>query len=144
MKNVLHLIIVLFASLQIHAQQKEITGTITDGDSLPLPGVNVIVKGDKQGTITDFDGNYAIMAQVGDILVFSYVGNTIKKIVGAENNISFTMEENTLEEVVITALGVNRKKKEISTVYQVVKAEELSRVKTRNATNFTTKRIKKT
>lgn len=143
MKNVLHLIIVLFASLQIHAQQKEITGTITDGDSLPLPGVNVIVKGDKQGTITDFDGNYAIMAQVGDILVFSYVGNTIKKIVGAENNISFTMEENTLEEVVITALGVNRKKKEISTVYQVVKAEELSRVKTRNATNFTTKRIKK-
>ncbi|WP_299247459.1 von Willebrand factor type A domain-containing protein [uncultured Lacinutrix sp.] len=143
MKNVLHLIIVLFASLQIHAQQKEITGTITDGDSLPLPGVNVIVKGDKQGTITDFDGNYAIMAQVGDILVFSYVGNIVKKIVGAENNISFTMEENTLEEVVITALGIERKKKEISTVYQVVKAEELSRVKTRSATNVTTKRIKK-
>ena len=143
MKNVLHLIIVLFASLQIHAQQKEITGTITDGDSLPLPGVNVIVKGDKQGTITDFDGNYAIMAQVGDILVFSYDGNIVKKRVGAENNISFTMEENTLEEVVITALGVERKKKEISTVYQVVKAEELSRVKTRSATNVTTKRIKK-
>lgn len=143
MKNVLHLIIVLFASLQIHAQQKEITGTITDGDSLPLPGVNVIVKGDKQGTITDFDGNYAIMVQVGDILLFSYVGNTIKKTVGTENNISFAMEENTLEEVVITALGVERKKKEISTVYQVVKAEKLSRVKTRSATNVTTKRIKK-
>ena len=107
------------------AQGKTISGTISDGDNLPLPGVNVVVKGTSNGTTTDFDGNYSISANSGDVLTFSYVGNTVEKTVGAENNISFTMLENQLEEVVITALGIKRKKDEITTVYQEVKTEEL-------------------
>ena len=107
------------------AQGKTISGTISDGDNLPLPGVNVVVKDTSNGTTTDFDGNYSISAKTGDVLVFSYVGNTVEKTVGAESNISFTMLENQLEEVVITALGIKRKKDEITTVYQEVKTEEL-------------------
>ena len=99
--------------------------TISDGDNLPLPGVNVLVKGTSNGTTTDFDGKYSISAKTGDILVYSYVGNTVEETVGAENNISFVMSENTLDEVVITALGIKRKKDEITTVYQEVKTEAL-------------------
>ncbi len=121
MKKVLKLLIVLFATLQIQAQQKEITGTISDGSHLPLPGVNVLVKGTSNGTTTDFNGNYAIMAKVGDVIVYSYVGNTVEKTVGALNNISFPIAMNTLEEVVVTSLGIKRKKDNITHVYQSVK-----------------------
>lgn len=109
MKNLLLLLFVAFTSIQIQAQQKNITGTIIDRDSLPLPGVNILVKETTNSTITDFNGNYTISAQVGDIIVYSYVGNTVEKTVGAESVISFTMPENATEEVVVTLLGVKRK-----------------------------------
>ena len=92
MKNVLKLIIVLFATLQIQAQQKEIIGTISDGDHLPLPGVNVLVKGTENSITTDFDGNYTIKANIGDVLVFSYVGVSEERIVGEKDKISFVKE----------------------------------------------------
>ncbi|APY01497.1 VWA domain-containing protein [Lacinutrix venerupis] len=109
MKNVLLLLFVAFTSIQIQAQQKKITGTIIDRDSLPLPGVNILVKETINSTITDFNGNYTISAQVGDVIVYSYVGNTVEKTVGAESVISFTMPENAKEEVVVTLLGVKKK-----------------------------------
>jgi TonB-dependent starch-binding outer membrane protein SusC len=56
------------------AQQKTISGTVTDDINLPLPGVNIIIKGTTSGTQSDFDGNYSITAEVGQTLVFSYVG----------------------------------------------------------------------
>lgn len=101
MKNILLLIIAVFTSLQIQAQQKEIKGTITDEDNLPLPGVNVNVKGTANGTTTDFDGNYSIETNTGDILIFSYVGQVIEETVGAENNISFIMKVEYEEEVIM-------------------------------------------
>ncbi|RLJ68742.1 Ca-activated chloride channel family protein [Lacinutrix venerupis] len=109
MKNLLLLLFVAFTSIQIQAQQKNITGTIIDRDSLPLPSVNILVKETTNSTITDFNGNYTISAQVGDIIVYSYVGNTVEKTVGAESVISFTMPENAKEEVVVTLLGVKKK-----------------------------------
>ncbi len=51
-----------------------ISGTVTDQNSLPLPGVNVLIKGTTTGTQTDFDGNYSIEANASDVLVFSYIG----------------------------------------------------------------------
>ena len=150
MKNLLHLIIILFVSLQIQAQQKEITGTISDKDALPLPGVNIVVKGTTNGTTTDFDGNYAIMAQVGEIIIYSYVGITVEKTVGANNVISFAMLEGQLEEVVITTLGIKRKKDEVTTTYQEVKTHNLRKSNNPNvvnsisrSTNVSTKKIKR-
>ena len=123
------------------AQGKTISGTISDGDNSPLPGVNVLVKGTSNGTITDFDGNYSISAKTGDILVFSYVTSTVEKTVGSESNISFVMSDNTLEEVVITALGIKRKRDEITSVYQEVKTEELVKANNPSVINSLTGKV---
>ncbi|MDX1270344.1 SusC/RagA family TonB-linked outer membrane protein [Bizionia paragorgiae] len=110
------------------AQEKSISGTISDENGLPLPGVNIVVKGTTSGTQSDFDGNYAISASTGDVITYSFVGyKSVDKTVGASNTISFSMEVDVeaIDEVVITALGIKRLKDEVTTVYQEVKTEEL-------------------
>lgn len=85
MKTKLNVLLIVFVALITQAansQTKSITGTVTDDAGMPLPGVNVLLKGTTNGTQTDFDGNYTISASQGDILVFSYVGQkTIQKTV---------------------------------------------------------------
>jgi iron complex outermembrane receptor protein len=56
--------------------QTEVSGTVTDEANIPLPGVNVIIKGTTTGASTDFDGNYTLKVNNGDVLVFSYLGFT--------------------------------------------------------------------
>jgi len=109
------------------AQEKTISGTVSDENGLPLPTATVIIKGTTTGTSTDFDGNYSINASEGDVLDFSYVGYaTQSQPVGASNTVDVTLQpDNTLDEVVVTALGIKRKQDEITTANQVVKAEEL-------------------
>lgn len=85
------------------AQEKTISGTVTEA-GLPLPGVNVIVKGTTRGTQTDFDGKYSIKAKAGEVLEFSFLGMKTKTAtVGAANTINMVMEENSekLEELII-------------------------------------------
>jgi TonB-linked SusC/RagA family outer membrane protein len=98
---------------------------------LPLPAATVLVKGTSNGTSTDFDGNYSITANIGDVLQFSYVGySTVEAQIGESKTISLALSpDNTLEEVVITALGIERKPDEITTSTQNVKAEELTQAK---------------
>jgi TonB-linked SusC/RagA family outer membrane protein len=94
------------------AQERTITGTVSD-ESGPLPGVSVLIEGTTSGTETDFDGNYAIEAESGDVLRYSFVGmTTVTKTVGADGSINVTMvsEANTLDEVVLTAFGLEVKK----------------------------------
>ncbi|WP_370477914.1 SusC/RagA family TonB-linked outer membrane protein [Tamlana flava] len=96
------------------AQEKTISGTVSDGSGLPLPGATVLVKGTTTGTSSDFDGNYAITTSQGSILVFSFVGYTTQEItVGASNiiNVTLTEDAQALEEVVVTAQGIKREKK---------------------------------
>ena len=77
-----------------HAQEKTVTGTVTDQGGVPLPGVNIVVQGTVRGTQSDFDGNYAIEASEGDVLVFSYLGQrTQQRTVGAGSTIDVQMEE---------------------------------------------------
>src|SRR5210317_1089859 len=120
------------------AQEKTISGTVSDNSGLPLPGVNIIVKGTTNGTQTDFDGNYSITASTGDVLVFSYVGQTTQEVtVGASNTISVSMQEDAalLDEVVVTALGISREKKSLGYSSQEVGGEEVSTVKQANIVN---------
>ncbi|WP_299889830.1 SusC/RagA family TonB-linked outer membrane protein [uncultured Lacinutrix sp.] len=94
------------------AQGKTISGSISDEDGLPLPGVNIIVSGTSNGTQTDFDGNYSISANTGDVLSYSFVGyKTIEKTVGSANNISFAMaiDATAIDEVVIEAFRTSTK-----------------------------------
>ncbi|REE80436.1 TonB-linked SusC/RagA family outer membrane protein [Lutibacter oceani] len=109
LNGILTLIFALLVQISF-AQEKTISGTVTD-DGGPLPGVNVIVKGTSNGTQTDFDGNYTIKANVGDALVFSYVGmNTQEKTIGASNTINVILTgSNLLEEVVVVGYGTSTK-----------------------------------
>jgi len=110
------------------AQEKTISGTVSDNSGMPLPGVNIIVKGTTNGTQSDFDGNYSINASVGSVLTFTYVGQkTVEQTVGSANTINVTMEEDAavLDEVVVTAQGIKREKKALGYAVSEVSAEEL-------------------
>ncbi|MFD2789394.1 TonB-dependent receptor P3 [Arenibacter antarcticus] len=77
MKTKLNGILTLFLALVVQiafAQDRTISGTVTDQDGLPLPGVNILVKGTTSGTQTDFDGNFVIMGSTGQSLLFTYIG----------------------------------------------------------------------
>ncbi len=110
------------------AQEKTITGVVTDQSGLPLPGVNIVVQGTTNGTQTDFDGNYAIKASEGQTLLFSYIGQkNTSADVGSSNTINVQMEEDAqaLEEVVVTALGIKREKKSLGYAVSKVGNEEI-------------------
>jgi len=108
-KGILTLLLALLVQISF-AQEKTVTGTVKD-ETGPLPGVNVIVKNTSNGTQTDFDGNYTIKVNVGDVLVFSYVGmSPTERTVGSSNTIDVVMTGgNLLEEVIITAYGTSTK-----------------------------------
>ncbi|MBP0903422.1 SusC/RagA family TonB-linked outer membrane protein [Mariniflexile gromovii] len=111
------------------AQEKTISGTVSDASGLPLPGATVLVKGTTTGTSTDFDGRYSIKANTGATLVFSFVGYTTQeRKVAASNSINVQLTEDTavLEEVVVTALGIKREKASIGSAVTTVNTEELN------------------
>ena len=119
------------------AQERTITGTVSD-ETGPLPGVSVLIEGTTIGTESDFDGNYSLEAKSGDVIRYSFVGmTTVKKTVGAESSINITMvsEENTLDEVVVTALGITREKKSLGYATQEVDGEAINTVKDPNFVN---------
>ncbi len=120
------------------AQEKSISGTITDQSGLPLPGVNIIVKGTTNGTQSDFDGNYSINASSGDVLTYSYVGQkSEERTVGAANTINVTMEEDAavLDEVVVTALGIKREEKTLGYSAQGLKGDSMTEARESNISN---------
>lgn len=123
------LVLLLFGSTMAYAQEKSISGTVSDSKGLPLPGATVLVKGTKTGVSTDFDGKYTIEAEQRSTLVFSYIGYAGKEIViGTSNTINVTLVENAdeLDEVVITALGIKREKSSIGSATTTVGYEELN------------------
>ncbi|WP_108868606.1 SusC/RagA family TonB-linked outer membrane protein [Aquimarina aquimarini] len=109
------------------AQEKDISGTVTDDKGLPLPGVNVLIKNTSKGTQTDFDGNYVISANRGAVISFSYVGFTTNDVVVGDNttiNIKLAASAAELEEVVVTAYGVSRKSS-VTSAISTVGSEDL-------------------
>jgi TonB-linked SusC/RagA family outer membrane protein len=127
--GILTLLLALVVQLTL-AQQKTITGTVTDDTGLPLPGANVIVKGTNSGTQTDFDGNYSISANVGQTLAFSYVGFVTKEVkVGTQSKINVTMQPDAaaLEEVVVTGYSTRNQTVQTSAVVSI-SASELSQM----------------
>ncbi len=104
------------------AQQKTISGNVTDDKGLPLPGVNVLVKNTDNGTQTDFDGNYSINAARGAVLSFSYVSFTTKNVVVGDSdtiNVQLVVSAAELEEVVVVAYGSQVKKKLVTSISTV-------------------------
>ncbi|MEB3399743.1 vWA domain-containing protein [Flavobacterium psychrophilum] len=96
--------IMMLMSTLFFGQDKTITGIVADASG-PMPGVNVMVKETKKGTSTDFDGSYKIQANVGETLVYSFIGmNDETRVVGTSTVINVSMKDNNqkLQEVVVT------------------------------------------
>lgn len=135
MKRNLQGLIIFLALLTtqfLSAQEKTITGTVTDGQGLPLPGVNVLLKGTNEGVQTDFDGNYSIQATPGDVLVFSFVGmETAEYTLNNTNtlNVTLSTDSSQLDEVVVTALGIKRDKKSLGFAQQSITGDNVIQAK---------------
>ena len=130
-------ILVLFITFS-YGQEKTISGNVTDQNGLPLPGVSIIVVSTAIGTQTDFDGNYSIQANEGAVLRFSYIGQkTANRTIGSDNIINLQMAEDAqaLEEVVVTALGIQKSTRTLGYGTDVVKGEELVKARESNIVN---------
>ena len=122
------------------AQQSQInvTGTVTDANNEPLIGVNVKIKGTATGTITDFDGKFALETAKGAVLEISYVGyksKEVKVVDGKPLSVILTEDTEVLSEVVVTALGIKKEAKSLSYNVQQVDNSEITRVADANFVN---------
>ncbi|MFN4028003.1 MAG: SusC/RagA family TonB-linked outer membrane protein [Flavobacterium sp.] len=131
MKTKLNGFLTLFIALLVQisfAQERIVTGVVTDNSGMPIPGVNVLVKGTKMGTQTDFDGKFSISATPTQTLVFNFVGMRSQEIVASSTTINVKMKDDAveLEGVVVTALGIKREKKSLGYSTQEVKGSDVS------------------
>ena len=115
----------LLSASFVFSQQRNVSGSVTDDQGVPLPGATVIVQETNSGTTTDFDGNYTISAEDGQTLIISYVGYTSQQIT-VSNSSSYDVAlqlGNALDEVVVTSLGIKRQKRELTYATQNVDSE---------------------
>lgn len=113
----------------------KITGEVTDAKGEPIIGASILLKGTGNGAISDLNGNFSIEAGTGDILDISYIGYTAQQVaIGTQRFLQITMDEDTktLDEVVVTALGIKRSQKALSYNVQEFKADAVNTVKTSN------------
>ncbi len=109
-KVLLTLLVSAFLSVDAFAQQITVKGLVKDGTGEPVIGANVLVKGTTNGTITDFDGNFQLSANQGDIIVVSFIGFTTQELpAAAEMNIILRDDTEMLTEVVVIGYGTARK-----------------------------------
>jgi len=122
MRITLTLILTLLISSVSFAQNKTISGIVTDADtSQPLPGATVYEEGTTNGATTDFDGNYTIDVAEGSVLVFTYVGYQAQNItVGQNSSINIELAtENELDEIVVIGYGTQKRSNVVGSVASV-------------------------
>ena len=119
-----------------YGQSVNVSGKITAAtDAEPIPGVNVIVKGTANGTTSDAEGNFSISAPVDGTLVFSFIGFASQEVpVGGKSTINVSMQEDAtqLGEVVVTALGIERKEEQLGYSVSKVSGELMSKAREPN------------
>ena len=133
MKTKLNGFLTLFIALLVQisfAQDRVISGVVSDNNGLPIPGVNVIVKGTSLGTQTDMDGKYSIKASSNQTLVFNFIGMKSQEIVASLTTINVKMKDNAveLEGVVVTAFGIKRNPKKLGYSVTSVKSGDVTDV----------------
>jgi len=133
MKTKLRIILTLFLAFTVQlsfAQQRTVTGNVSDDSGMPLIGATIAIAGTSTGTSSDFDGNYSISVNQGDVLSFSYVGYSTQDVtVGESSTVNVTLlTDNTLEEIVVTAYGIQRQKKTLTYQAEAVGSKELMKV----------------
>ena len=114
-----------------------VSGTVTSqADGLPVPGVNVIVKGTSTGTTTDSEGKYSITAESeNSVLVFSFIGYLTQEVtIGSRTTVDVVLVDDitTLSEVVVTALGINKETRKLGFAVTAVDGEQLNKARENN------------
>ena len=128
----------LLVDAPAHAMDVVVSGTVTDQNGRPLPGVTVMVEGASAGTVTDMAGKFNLEVPEESSLVFSFVGyQSETRSVGNQSTINVILREDVavLQEVVITALGIEREAKSLGYATSVVDAEEMTINRTPNFMN---------
>lgn len=129
MRKVLSLLAVLVGiALSASAQNRTVTGKVTDETGSPVPFASIIIKGSKTGTTSDENGSFILSVASGQVLVISAAGmKTLEFPVGNENAITIRVQNaSAMEEVVVTALGIRREKKALGYSMQEVKGDQLT------------------
>ncbi len=122
-------ILILTLCIPLGMVAQTVSGVVTEqGTNTPLPGVNIVVKGTTTGTTSDFDGNYQIEANQGDVLVFSYIGfKTLEvTVTGSTLNVSMQEDRAKLDEVVVIGYGSTTKQDATGAV-QKIDSEEFNK-----------------
>lgn len=126
-KVLLMLVIGCFLSIDAFAQQITVKGLVKDTAGEPIIGANVVIKGTTNGTITDFDGNFQLNANKGDIIVISFIGYQPQEVQAAASmNIILKDDTELLDEVVVIGYG-SVKKDDLSGSVVAIKAEEMNK-----------------
>ena len=134
-------LILLFFPLIIFSQKNIIKGKITDKTGEPLLGVSILLKDSQIGTTSDLDGNYSINTKerTEGVLIFNYLGFAVKNVNFTKNTKDLTIvlieSAEQLEEIVVTALGINRDKKSLSYSTQGANTEDLTEARSSNFLN---------
>lgn len=131
--------LLVFLGLFAHAQTKRINGIVTDAtDGTTLIGVTVMIKGTTSGTTTDIDGRYELTASPGDVLVFRFIGMVPQEVTVADQetiNVALMQDVATLEQVVVTALGIKREERTLTYNVQSLQADEIVSSRQENLVN---------
>jgi TonB-linked SusC/RagA family outer membrane protein len=138
MRKILSLLAVLVLWVVFaYAQNRAITGQVKDDKGDPIPFASVTIKGTNRGTTTDANGNFRIEAKTGDVLLISAVGSKEREVaVGSSNTYNVTLDKSgNLQEVVVTALGVQKQPKELGYSVARVKNSELTQARVTNLQN---------
>jgi len=130
------LILVLGLCMAEVYAQGTIKGTVTSKtDGMPLPGVNVLIKGKTVGTTTDVNGSFAIQVGSGETLTFSYIGYAVQEVVVTNQtqvNISLVEDATSLQEVVVTALGISKESRKLGYAISTVNGDQLNKARETN------------
>lgn len=138
MKKLSILLFMLFFIAGSAIAQRTVSGTITDPGGEALIGANVLVEGTTIGTITDFDGSFSVDVPDGaEALTISYTGYSTQRIVlGDQTSLSLVMQEGELlDEVVVTALGIEKEERTLGYSIDKVDGDELVKARSTNIVN---------
>jgi TonB-linked SusC/RagA family outer membrane protein len=128
----------LFLAPVLSFGQIKIGGTVTDENKQPLPGVTILLKGTTKGTVTDVNGRFLFTVEKGDVLTVKFLGYTTQEVtVGDQSNLNIALlsDNKSLNEVVVTALGVKKETRRIGYAVQAVSGDQLTTARDPNPVN---------
>lgn len=133
-RRALLLVVGVMGIMTAYAQQITVKGVVRDAaDNSGIPGVSVVIKSTTKGTITDFDGNFNIAANEGDVLVFSFIGYTTQELAAtADMQVTLTSDAQELDDVVVIGYGV-AKKNDMTGSVTAIKPDEMNKGLVTNA-----------